>query len=279
MRGQVRALLFNVSFWLVSIAFAIGALPVLALPSRSITARYIRVYTRTIIGLMREIAGIKVSVRGRHRLPQGPFIVAAKHQSYGDAIVMYSQFRDLAFVTGDHLERFPLVGGILRKLGAIVVDNCGGPEARQALAHAARKAASENRRILIYPEGHLCPIGTRRRYKLGVYHMAREFGVPVVPVATNLGLFWPEEKWEKHPGKAVVEFLPPIPAPHPDTGLASGAGAGSGSREAFMAALTEAIETRTAELVAEAKGDADVIPSVLLPDPPRKSSAARPTSP
>jgi 1-acyl-sn-glycerol-3-phosphate acyltransferase len=256
----MRALLFNLAFWFTSIAFAIGALPVLAIPGRTATAAYIRAYTRTIMGLMRWVVGIRVSVRGRHRLPEGAYILAAKHQSYGDAIIMYSQFHDLAFVTGDHLERFPLVGGILRKLGAIVVDNCGGPDARKALAEAATRAAKENRRILIYPEGHLCPIGTRRRYKLGVYHMAHDFNVQVVPVATNLGLFWPEEKWEKHSGKAVIEFLAPIKV---DQG-----------RDAFMSALTDAIEGRTAELVAEARGDAEAIPSVLLPDPPRKPKRA-----
>jgi 1-acyl-sn-glycerol-3-phosphate acyltransferase len=257
----MRALAFNLAFWAVSAVFALLSPPVLALPGRTTTAAYIRLYTRSIMWLMRTLGGIRVVVRGRHRLPEGAFIVAAKHQSYGDAIIMYSQFRDLAFVTGDHLERFPLVGSILRKLGAIVVDNCGGATARRQLAESARIAHAEGRRILIYPEGHLCPIGTRRRYKAGVWHMARDFDLPVVPVATNLGLFWPEERWEKHPGKAVVEFLPAISI-------------GEDGKDGFLARLEAAIEDRTAELVAEACGDASPVASVLLPDPPRKRPRA-----
>ena len=35
-------------------------------------------------------------------------------------------------MTGDHLEKFPLVGGILKKLGAIVIDTCGGGERKAA---------------------------------------------------------------------------------------------------------------------------------------------------
>ena len=56
--------------------------------------------------------------------------------------MIYPEIKDLAFVTGDHLEKFPLVGGILRKLGAIVIDTCGGGERKAAsLKTVCRKPA------------------------------------------------------------------------------------------------------------------------------------------
>ena len=82
--------------------------------------------------------------------------------------------------------------------------------------------------------------------------MYRDFDMPVVPVATNLGLFWPRQDFKKNPGTATVEFLDPIP-----TGLA---------RQDFMTRLEAAIETRTSELIARATG-APVKPSVLMPTP------------
>lgn len=206
-----------------------------------------------MVWAMRVFAGIRVEARGRERLPPGAFIIAAKHQSWGDGFCMYSQFEDVAIVTGDHLEKLPLFRGILRNLGAIVVDSCGGPEARHALSEHAAQAHADGRKILIYPEGHLAAVGTRFRYRTGVYHMARDFGMPVVPVATNLGLYWPEMDWAKHPGTAVVEFLDPIEA--------------GDDKAAFMAALEMAVETRTAELVAEATGE-----------PVRRSVLKRPAS-
>ena len=48
-------------------------------------------------------------------------------------------------------------------------------------------------------------------------------------------MFWPQQKWEFHPGLAIIELLDPI---HPGD-----------DPKAFIAALEEAIETRTAELV------------------------------
>jgi 1-acyl-sn-glycerol-3-phosphate acyltransferase len=162
---------------------------------------------------------------------------------------MFAHVDNLAFVTGDHLERIPLLSGILRKLGAIVVDNCGGPEARRALSQQAAQAHRDGRRILVYPEGALAKAGERFRYRAGVFHMYRDFDLPVVPVATNLGLFWPQQDFVKHPGTATIEFLDPIP-----TGL---------DRVAFMDRLETTVESGTAELIAAATGQ-PVKASVLV---------------
>jgi 1-acyl-sn-glycerol-3-phosphate acyltransferase len=144
-------------------------------------------------------------------LPPPPFIVAPKHSSYGDGFMMYVQFDDVAFATGDHLERFPLVPKVLEKLGAIVIDNCGGSEARRDLAASFSKAAEDKRIVLIYPEGHLTKLDEHKRFRAGVWHMQEASKWPVVPVATNLGLRWQHEDFTKFPGPAVIEFLDPIP--------------------------------------------------------------------
>jgi len=257
----MRSFLFNVAYWTLSIVYATAAAFAALSPGRQATGWIIRRYTRRMVQAMRLLAGIRLEVRGKERLPQGAFIIAAKHQSWGDGFCVYSQFDDLAFVTGDHLEKFPLLGTVLRKLGAIVVDNCGGVEARKALAESASKAREDGRRILIYPEGNLARVGERFRYRTGVWHMYRDFDMPVVPQATNLGLFWPQEEYRKTPGVAVIEFLDPIP-----TGL---------DKAEFMARLEAAVEGKTAELIAEAT-DGPVTPSVLVPAPDevRKAEAA-----
>jgi len=130
---------------------------------------------------------------------------------------------------------------VLHKLGAIVVDNCGGPEARKALSDQAAQAHADGRRILIYPEGNLAKAGERFRYRTGIFYMYRDFDLPVVPTATNLGLFWPQQDFAKHPGTATIEFLEPI-APGLD-------------KAEFMERLERVIETRTAELIAMANGE------------------------
>ena len=247
----MRNIFFQIAYWITSAFFALTAAPLILIPSRKPIMLWILAYTRAMQFWMRWIGGVKVRVIGKERLPEGPCIIAAKHQSWGDGIIMFSQFYDLAFVTGDHLEKLPLLGGILRKMGAIVVDNCGGAYARTRLVDDELKKAQESgRRILIYPEGHLAPVGERYRYKRGVFHMYAAYGCPAVPVATNLGRHWPQQDWRLIPGEAVIEFLDPIPP-----GL---------EKEIFMARLEETIERRSLELIGLEAPDALHPP---LPDP------------
>lgn len=257
----MRSFSFNVAYWILSIGYASAAAFAALAPGRNATSWIIRRYVKRMVQAMRVFAGIRIQYRGEDRLPQGAFIIASKHQSWGDGFATYDQFDDLAFVTGDHLEKFPLLGTALRKLGAIVVNSCGGREARDSLKHRGADAHREGRKILIFPEGHLAKVGEKYRYRSGVWHMYRDFDMPVVPLATNLGLFWPEEKYEKHPGVATLEFLDPIP-----TGL---------GKAEFLERLETVIEGRTAELVAEATGH-PVTPAVqvLTPDEAKKAQAA-----
>jgi 1-acyl-sn-glycerol-3-phosphate acyltransferase len=256
----MRSFAFAAAYWVLSVFYAVACAFAALAPGRGPLAWTLRLYTRRMLWAMHWIAGIKVDVAGKERLPQGAFIVAAKHHSWGDGFVMFAHVDNLAFVAGDHLERIPLLKGVLRKFGAIMVDNCGGPEARRALAQKAAAAHADGRRILIYPEGNLARAGERFRYRTGVYYMYRDFDLPVVPVATNLGLFWPQQAFRKNPGRATVEFLDPI---------ATGLGRGE-----FLARLEGVVEGRTQELIAQATGE-PARPSVLVPAPDELERAAK----
>lgn len=262
----MRSLAFNIVYWVLSIGYGLTAAFAALSPGRTATAWVIRRYVRRMVQAMRVFAGIRIEVRGRERLPAGAFIIASKHSSWGDGFATYDQFDDLAFVTGDHLEKFPLLGVVLSKLGAIVVNNCGGREARESLKQRGADAHREDRRILIYPEGNLAKVGEKFRYRSGVWHMSRDFGMPVVPLASNLGLFWPQEDFRKNPGVATLEFLDPI-----EPGL---------PKDEFLARLENAIEDRTAELVAEATGR-PLTPAVrvLAPDEAARALKLSPASP
>ena len=235
-----RSVVFRGVYYTVSLFFAVLAMPLMLWPNRRPLMAWIRTYTRVMTTMMRRVGGIAVTVSGREHLPDGPFIIAAKHQSWGDGIVMFAQVPDLAFVSGDHMMRYPLIGSIFRKMGVIVVSNCGGPTARgRLMAKEMEKARAENRPVLIYPEGTLSPVGTKARYRKGVFHMYEAYNCPVVPVATDLGVRWPQYKMRLTPGPAHVEFLPPI-APGLD-------------KKTFMADLERMIESRSLGMLDDQK--------------------------
>ncbi len=233
---MMRTVLFQLAYWATSIVAGVLALPLLVLPGRGLLMRLMRLYSRAMVFWMRAIGGVELDVRGRDNVPDGACIIAAKHQSWGDGYCVFSQFDDLAFVTGDHLEKLPMVRHILRKMQAIVVASCGGPEVRaRLLGEELGKARQEGRRILIYPEGQLVEPGYHAPYKRGVFHMYQAYGGSVVPVATNLGLFWTKRSWKLEPGTAVLEFLEPIPP-----GL---------EKDRFMSLLQDRIESASLALL------------------------------
>ncbi|WP_418152408.1 lysophospholipid acyltransferase family protein [Litorimonas sp. RW-G-Af-16] len=196
----------------------------------------LRRYTIVMTWAMRNIAGIKVEVLGRENVPDDQAVIlAAKHQSYGDGFVIFSQFFDMSFVTGNQLLKIPLLPRILDKMDAVVIDSCGGSDVRQEMEAQAAVIREQGRKILIFPEGHLSQIGTQHRYRKGVWHLYNDFGCPVVPVANSLGQRWNQMDWKKYQGPAFIEFLDPIPP-----GM---------EKEPFMALLEERIETRSKALL------------------------------
>lgn len=232
----MRSTLFNLFFFTTTFLYAVICVVLSLLPGRAAMMAGLRRYTRLQVWGMRVIAGINAKVSGHENVPHdGAVILAAKHQSYGDGLVMFGEFDDLSFVTGDHLEKFWLLKVILAKMNAVVVDSCGGEDARARMAETSKTVREQGRRILIYPEGHLSEIGTQHEYRKGVWHLYQDFGCPVVPIATNLGQRWNQSDWQKFPGDAALEFLPPIP-PGMD-------------KEPFMALLEKTIETRSRELL------------------------------
>lgn len=232
----MRSTLFNIAFAITSIVFGLLCALLSLLPGRKPLMLGLSAYTHTMMFLMRFVADIKVKVSGHENLPEtGPYIIAAKHQSYGDGFVLFSQFFDLSFVTGDHLEKFALMKKVLAKAGAVVIRSCGGSDVRDKLQKESERVRDEGRRILIFPEGHLSKVGTHHRYRKGVFFMYQDFDCPVIPVATNLGQRWNQNDWKKFPGPAHIEFLEPIP---PGLG-----------KEEFMKILQDRIETRSIEIL------------------------------
>jgi 1-acyl-sn-glycerol-3-phosphate acyltransferase len=92
--------------------------------------------------------------------------------------------------------------------------------------------------LIIYPQGTRVAPGVPRPYKVGTAALYEQLGQPCIPVAANVGVFWPRHGLLRKPGLAVVEFLPEIPP-----GL---------DRDSFMARLETEVETASNRLMAEA---------------------------
>lgn len=281
-----RSVSFNIAYWVISLLYVMLATISMIVPTRTeletkkrffvvrwialfmrgshetVTSWIVGRYAYRMVQAMRYLAGIRLYVIGRDKVPE-QCIIAAKHHSWFDGFSMMSQFdKPLSFVTGDHLERIPLLRGILYRLGAIVVNSCGGHETRKSLKENAAKAVARGQSILIYPEGHLSAPGTHHTYRTGVWHMYRDHKLPVVPVATNLGCFAQQERFWKKSGIATLQFMDPIPYDPEMT------------KVEFMSRLVETIEGQSDILISHAQGGR-VIDSYLMDNQKEREQQAK----
>ncbi|WP_421859191.1 lysophospholipid acyltransferase family protein [Oceanicaulis sp.] len=234
----MRATLFHTGFWTLAGSLAIGCAPLLLWPGRQAAVWAIGAFSKLFRGWL-HLCGVQLEYRGLEHIPEDqPVIFAAKHQSYGDGLCHLARDPALAYVIGDHMLRFPLVGLYLKRAGAVVVDNDAGRRANGALDEGVTQLTRDQRSALIFPEGGLTPVGGGRRFRKGVHHLAHVLDRPVIPVATNLGCFWPEQERVLHPGTAVIEFLPPMVT--------------ETDSRAFIGALQHRVQDRTRTLEAEA---------------------------
>ncbi len=232
----LRSLLFAVIFYGWSVVMAIAITPLLLAPRRWMMEA-MRLWARSAVALLSLVCGVRVEFRGREHLPAGASLVAAKHQGMFDTIAPFVLFPDAAYVMKRELMMIPFYGWFCARVGMIVVDRAAHARAlRKLLGDAAGRVAS-GRPIVIFPEGHRTPPGTRPPYKPGVAALYRELAFPCVPMATNSGVHWPAHGFMRPPGRIVYEFLAPIAAGLP--------------RREFMHILEERLETASRRLLAE----------------------------
>ncbi|HQS14511.1 lysophospholipid acyltransferase family protein [Reyranella sp.] len=235
---MIRSLVFNAYFYVGTLLVAVVGIVLVPIPTPVLLRGLLFHWARAVVWGMRWIGGMKIEFRGLEHLPaNGPALLANKHHSESDGILLAARIRGIAFVAMQELFRYPLIGAILYRLQMIRVDTCGGGRERENLAQFAKRAYDSRRHIAIYPEGNLMAPGERERYRSGIYYLYRDLGLPVTPVATSVGLVWNRRDWRKKAGRAAVEFLPAI-----ETGL---------DKETFMRRLENTIEAASDRLIAE----------------------------
>lgn len=237
-RAWVATVLFYLHAGLATVVIGLWGLPQVMVDRRR-SWRVASVWIAYLVWCARLHLRLTCEVRGTP--PTGDCIVAAKHQSFWDILSLSAVLPRRAFIMKREVLRVPIVGAYARAVGCIPIDRSRGAEAMGLIVGEvkARAASADGLgQLIIYPEGTRTRPGEHRRYKYGVAVIAAESGLPVIPVAVNVGLFWPRKGAPIRPGRAIIEFLPPLPA-----GL---------SQPEILTALAEGIEPASDALLAEA---------------------------
>jgi 1-acyl-sn-glycerol-3-phosphate acyltransferase len=240
----LRSLVFDVFLYASMAVLGILGAP-LALWSVDGAYRVCRTYARVTFFFLRVICGLRVEVRGP--VPQGEVLVAAKHQSFLDILMIFEALPRPKFVMKKELKWAPFIGLYALRIGSTPVNRGDRSKAMKAMVEHAGQAR-EPRQLVIYPQGTRVAPGARPPFKVGAGVLYDRLGEPCVPAATNAGVFWGRRSLFKRPGLAVVEFLEPIPQGLPIS--------------EFMARMQAEVEEASDRLMREAGFDPGEAPAL-----------------
>jgi 1-acyl-sn-glycerol-3-phosphate acyltransferase len=231
----VRSLLFVLQMYVAMAVLAIAFLPA-ALVSLAWTYRAMHLFCWWVRWTADWMVGLRSEVRGTP--PTDEVLVAAKHQSFLDIILIFGSLPRPKFIMKKELRWAPFLGWYAQRIGCILVDRGKRGAAIAKMVEDVSVGRGLPGQLIIYPQGTRVAPGAQKTYKVGTGVLYEALGHDCVPVATNVGVFWPRRGIYRKPGLAIVEFLPRIKAGRPPA--------------AFMKSLEEVIETGSDRLMADA---------------------------
>jgi 1-acyl-sn-glycerol-3-phosphate acyltransferase len=235
----LRSLLFNIFFFVATFVLTVLAYVVSLIDPDRAYGYAVR-WARVILWGLRRICRIEVEVIGAEHLPRGAALIASAHQSAFDTLIWLTLVPRCCYVLKRELLRIPLFGRLIVKAGMIPIDRSSGQSAIRSLLRQADRAVREERQIVIFPQGTRIAPGKSVALQPGVAALADRTRLPVIPIATDSGLYWSRRAFHKRPGTIRVVVRPPLP-----NGL---------RRPDLMARLSDAIRLSGCEPRAAADG-------------------------
>jgi len=161
---------------------------------------------------LKTVCGLTYSIEGLENLPQDQAcIIMSKHQSAWETITFRGIFpANQAWVLKRELMFVPVFGWALAVVQPIAINRKAGRAAMKQVVEQGLLRLSQNRNVIIFPEGTRVAPGERQRYGIGGGLLAEKANVPVIPVAHNAGVFWKRRGLKKYPGNIQVVIGPPI---------------------------------------------------------------------
>lgn len=132
--------------------------------------------------------------KGRENIPtDGAFLLCANHRSFIDPLYLATGCRrQLTFMAKDSLFEVPVLGRIIKSLGAFPIKRGKGDA---AAVMATLKILKKGGATLIFPEGKRIKDNSRPQVNSGIIRLAIQSNVPIVPAFV---------------GKRIVSYGEPI---------------------------------------------------------------------
>jgi len=203
----LRNLAFAIVFYGVSLPFVL-LVPLSALLGQHALIAYAVAWTRFHRWCVRWLLGIRVRYEGPR--PSGQVFYAGKHQSLMEPLELVAELGAPAPIMRREFARIPIWGWAAKRYGVILVDRAASSKALRQLMREAEVARASGRSVMIFPEGTRVKPGEQPDLKSGFAGLYKMLGLPVVPIATDVGKLWPKGGL-KRAGVVTFRFGEAIP--------------------------------------------------------------------
>ena len=207
----IRSLLFNLFLYVGIVLVFLIALPTLFLPAK-FTLLFGKFLGHYVIFIVKFFLKTEVKVMGIDNIPKfEKYFVASAHQSMFETFALQAVLDYPIFILKKELLKIPIFGLYLKKIKSIEItrdtttkDNLGFFD---KIAHVVK---SENRPLLIFPQGTRVNTDEIVPFKKGVGRIYETLNISCIPIALNSGNVWPKKGIIKYPGKITISLLNPI---------------------------------------------------------------------
>ena len=160
--------------------------------------------------LILKTTGVRVTVRGTPPPADASYVFASNHQSIYDIPVIFASLpQSLRIIAKASLGRFPFIGWHLKWAGHLLLnrDDRGAEVLKKMQAMISHRAS-----LIIFPEGTRSVDGTLSPFKGGVFLMAIDSGLPVVPLSVSgTRHVMLRGRLMTCPGDVTLTIHPPVP--------------------------------------------------------------------
>lgn len=159
-----------------------------------------------------RFSGVRVRVKGLERLdPKQTYVFVSNHRSYLDTAAMFIYTgRRIGLLAKKELLKVPVLGVGMGFVNVMAIDRTNRESAIRTTEAAAQRIKS-GVSFAVFVEGTRAKPGELLPFKKGAFYMARQAGVPVVPVAIkNSDVLMGKGTGEARSGTLEMVIMPPV---------------------------------------------------------------------
>mgnify|MGYP001058078275 FL=1 len=154
---------------------------------------------------------IQMTVQGLENLPsKSGFVMVANHQSFLDINAVFAGVTHTAFLAKSDLWKIPVFGWIMNNTGSIPIYR-KDPKKNAGMGKLIKKRTDQGYNYCVFPEGKRTSDGTMYPFKNGIFRIAKEHKLTIVPISLiDTGKVLSKNTLGLKPGPIQIIIHPPI---------------------------------------------------------------------